>query len=201
MIRIDLQLRRARRWAAFTLALVAPLAWSQEAALTKRATELRQSPDATAPVLAALPAQTPVTRLPERQGPWVQVRTGAGATGWVHLFDVAPAAGGGARRDADGGTSAANPLRGVTNIFSRSAGATTSTSASGIRGLDAEDLAKAQPNPAAVGQMETLRHSEADARAFAGSAMLQAMAVDPLPAPARLASPAGGGGDPSNPQQ
>ncbi len=197
MIRIALTHLRC---AAFALALAAPFAWSQEAAVTKRATELREAPAATAATLAALPAETPLTRLAERQGPWVQVRTSAGATGWVHLFDVAPAAGGGARMDPAGGSSAANPLRGVTNIFSRSAASTTPTAASGIRGLGAEDLANAQPNPAAVGQMEALRQSEADARAFAASALLQPVAVDPLPAPARAASPAGGS-DPSNPQQ
>ena len=41
--------------------------------------------------LAALPAQTAVTRTEQRQGPWVQVRTAAGDTGWVHLFDLGPA--------------------------------------------------------------------------------------------------------------
>ncbi|TWO72350.1 SH3 domain-containing protein [Caenimonas sedimenti] len=194
MIRIALPLRL---FTLLTLTLLVPLAGAQEAALTKRATELRQSPAATAPALAALPAQTPLTRLAERQGPWVQVRTAAGATGWVHLFDVAPAAGGGARVGSDG---SANPLRGVAGLFGGGS-TTTSTSASGIRGLGAEDLARATPNPAAVGQMETLRQSESDARAFAGGAALRPVAVDPLPAPARVLSPSGPGGDPSNPQQ
>lgn len=192
MIRIA---KPPHRCAALALALLAPLAWSQEAAVTKRATELRQAPGPTSPALAALAAQTPLTRLAQRQGPWVQVRTGEGATGWVHLFDVAPASGGGARAAGDG----ANPLRAVAGLFGGGGSNTTGTAASGIRGLGAEDLANAQPNPAAVGQMEALRQSEADARSFAGRAALQAVAVEPLPAPARAASPAGGG-DPSNPQ-
>ena len=126
----------------------------------------------------------------------MQVRTAAGATGWVHMFDVAPTGGGGARV----GDGAANPLRGVTGLFG-GGNTTTSTSASGIRGLTAEDLARATPNPAAVGQMEALRQSESDARAFAGRVALRPVSVDPLPAPARVSSPSGGGGDPSNPQQ
>ncbi|MDB5897488.1 MAG: hypothetical protein JWP41_1090 [Ramlibacter sp.] len=77
---------------AFALAAVLlPGAWAQEAAVVRRATELREAPGDQALSLAPLPAQTAVTRTNERQGPWVQVRTAAGATGWVHLFDVGPA--------------------------------------------------------------------------------------------------------------
>lgn len=180
---------------AALLVLAAPAAWSQEAAVTKRATELRQSPAATASVVASLPAQAQVTRLAERNGPWVQVRTAAGATGWVHMFDVSPVAGGGARADASGGS--ANPLRGLGGLFG--GGSTTaSTSAVGVRGMTAEDIANAAPNPAAVGQMEAQRQSEREARAFAGSAGLRPAAVEPLPAPARPTP--SGGGDPSRPQ-
>ena len=184
-----------RTAALAALALLAP-AWAlaQEAAVTKRATELRDSGAAGGRSLASLPAQTPVTRLPERQGPYVQVRTSAGATGWVHLFDLAPATGS-AVADGSGGSGA---LRGVTNLIGRG-GNTSSTSASGIRGLTAQDIAGANPNPAAVGQMEAMRQSEKEARDFAARAPLRTANVDPLPAPAR--APTGSaGGDPSNPQ-
>jgi hypothetical protein len=198
MIRIALAFTvRASRWAACALALAAPLAWSQEAAVTKRATELRQSPDAAAAVLASLPAQTQVTRLAERNLPWVQVRTAAGATGWVHMFDVAPVTGGAARIDPAGGGSSANPLRSLGGLFG-GGNTTTGTAASGIRGLDAEDLKNASPDPAAVTRMESMRQSETEARAFARGAPLQAVAVEPLPAPVRATS--SGGGDPSRPQ-
>lgn len=182
---------------AAAVALFAPaLALAQEAAVTKRPTELRESGAPGARSLATLPAQTAVTRLPDRQGPYVQVRTGAGASGWIHLFDLAPAAGS-AVNDAGGGSGA---LRGVTGILTRGGGATTSTAASGIRGLGAEDIARATPNPAAVGQMEALRQSESQARDFAARAPLQPADVQPLPSSARVPSgPAGN--DPSNPQQ
>ena len=177
-------------WLA-ALALAAPAAFAQEAAVTKRATELREAPGDTGRSLAALPAQAPLTRMNERKGPWVQVKTEAGQTGWVHLFDVGPASGAANTQVGGGSGAGSNALRSVTGLFSKSG--PTGTSASGIRGLDKEDLAKAQPNPAAVGQMETMRQSEDQARQFAGSAPLAAVAVDPLPAPARAGTTTGGG--------
>src|SRR5881398_118003 len=77
--------------AAALLLLLAGSAWAQEAAVTRRATELRETPGDSGRSLAALPAQAAVTRTEQREGPWVQVRTAAGATGWVHLFDLGPA--------------------------------------------------------------------------------------------------------------
>src|SRR5689334_23126050 len=67
----------------------------EEAAIVKRGSELRETPGDTARVVAPLAADTAVTRTGERQGAWVRVRTAAGATGWVHLFDVGPASGNG----------------------------------------------------------------------------------------------------------
>lgn len=177
---------------ALLLAL-APAAWSQEAAVTKRATELRDAPADTGRSIAPLAAQSAVTRTGERRGPWVQVRTGAGATGWVHLFDVGPASG--AATPEAGGSN--NFLRGVGNLFTRSSPTQTGTTA-GIRGLGAEDLAQAQPNPAAVAQMEQNRLSEADARSYGGRAPWRAVAVEPLPS-AQPAT-AGGAGQARNPE-
>ena len=175
--------------AALLLACVS-LASAQEAAIIKRATEMRDKPGGVG-TPTPLDAQTLVTRLPDRQGAWVQVRTATGTTGWVHLFDLAPASGSAAAQPDAAGSGG---LRGVTNLFSRS-NTTTSTSASGIRGLGAEDLARATPNPAAVAQMEGLRVNEQDALAFARRAALRPVAVQPLPAPARTS---GNVGDPAN---
>jgi hypothetical protein len=163
-----------------------PGASAQEAAVTRRATELRDAPGDKGKSIAALPAQAAVTRTNERQGPWVQIRTGAGATGWVHLFDIGPAT-----AAAEGGSTTGNALRGVTGLFGSSRSTQTGSTA-GIRGLDAQDLANAQPNTAAVTQMEGLRQTEADARSFADGASLRTANVEPLPAPSRRsASPAG----------
>ena len=167
--------------------------------MTKRATELRDGPAEAAARVRPLAAQTVLTRLTERSGPWVQVRLADGATGWLHLFDLGPTSGG-ASTTAPAESSGSGLLRGVTGLLGRgsSSSATTSTSASGIRGLDKADIQRAQPNLAAVAQVEGLRQSDAQARDFAARANLQAVAVDPLPAPPR---PASTQADPSRPQQ
>lgn len=170
-------------------ACVPPLAHAQEAALTRRAVELREAPADQARSLASLPAQAPVTRTSERRGPWVKVRSEAGATGWVHLFDVGPAA------SAGSGGFAGGALRSVTSLFGGARPATTSATTAGIRGLGAEDLAQAQPDAAAVARMEAQRQDAGQARAFAQRVGWRAAAVDPLPAPSGMpaAGPAGGG--------
>jgi hypothetical protein len=176
---------------AWALACAAALAQpAAEATMTRRAAELRESPGDGGRSLASLPLQSAVTRLGARQGPWVQVRSAAGVTGWLHMFDIGAAS----QVQAAAGAGA---LRGVSGLFGRSGPATTPTAASGIRGLGAEDIAKAQPNLPAVSQMEALRQSEGEARDFAARAALQSARIEPLPAP--RARPATTGHDPSNP--
>lgn len=74
------------------LPLAGPTPAARDAAMVRRATALREDPSEQGRSVATLPAESTVTRLPQRQGAWVQVRTEGGATGWVHLFDLGPAA-------------------------------------------------------------------------------------------------------------
>jgi Bacterial SH3 domain len=162
--------------------LLATAAQAQtETLFVKRASALRQGPTDASPVVVALAAQTAVTRLPERQGPWMRVKTEATQSGWIHMFDVATLA-----APSTLGSTASGALRGLTNFFNRgsSSGTTTATSTVGIRGLGAEDIANAQPNLQALQQVEALRSDAAQARRFAADAQLLARAVEPLPAPA-----------------
>lgn len=62
-----------------------------QSAVTKRSTELRESPADNAPSLGSIPANTQLTRTNERNGPWVKVQTPEGASGWVHNFDMGAA--------------------------------------------------------------------------------------------------------------
>ncbi len=174
--------------AGAALALVAGAAHAQEAAVVKRATQLRDSPADNGASVAPLEANTVVTRSSERKGPWTKVSTPQGATGWVHMFDLGPQSG----AAANSNNSAAGGLRGLGGLFGGNSGSTTTaTSTVGIRGLDAEDIAKAQPNPAAVGRVEGMRVNADQARQFASSASLQARDV---PAMAQPALPSGGSG-------
>ncbi|HSV53564.1 MAG TPA: SH3 domain-containing protein [Burkholderiaceae bacterium] len=168
------------------LAVLAPLAHAQtESVMVKRAVELREAPGDGSRSLGPLSAQTPLTRMGERQGPWVLVRTAQGTAGWVHMFDIG--ASGGAK--PSGGSGSSGGLGALTSLFGRSGGQaqgnTLATSTVGIRGLGAEDIAKAQPNLVAVGQVEGMRVDADHAREFAAGAALNAYAVPPLPAPPR----------------
>lgn len=157
--------------------------WAQEALVTKRQTTLREGPADSTAALATLPAQTALTRQPTRQGPWVQVKTAAGASGWIHLFDV-----GTPTEQGNVASAATGALRGLSNLFNRGSAPNPNTSGTtatvGIRGLGAEDIANAQPNLAALAQAEGLRQDAAQAKRFATDASLSARNVDPLPVPA-----------------
>lgn len=173
-----------RRFTALAVVLTAsaftnPLAAQPaDGLIVKRDTQLRSAPADNAPALAAVRGNTPVTRLPERQGVWVQVRV-ENQTGWLHMFDI----GSPASAAASGGGS--NVLRGVGSLFARPSSTTVSTTTVGIRGLDANDIANAQPNTAAVAQGETMRVSAGDAQQFAARSALRAQTVDDLPIPQR----------------
>jgi hypothetical protein len=156
-------------------------AQAQDALVTKRQTTLRESPAEGAAAIATLPAQTALTRQPTRQGPWVQVKTATGASGWIHLFDV-----GNATEQGSVASAATGALRGLTNLFNRGSAPTlntTSTATVGIRGLGAEDLANARPNMAELTQAEGMRQDAAQAKRFAVDANLRPQAVAPLPVP------------------
>lgn len=160
-------------------------AWAQQdAAVIQRATELRDAPGTAGASLGQLPAESPVERTGERKGSWIKVRTSQGSSGWVHMFDV----GSRASAASASGNAATGGLRSLGGLFGSNSGSTTATSTAGIRGLEAEDITNAQPNPAAVTQAEQHRVNARQARSFASSAPLQAREVAPLPEPERPAS-------------
>ena len=171
------QLRHLIGWGLLLPALAITQAHAQsDALLIKRPTELREAPAEAARSLAPLAVQTAITRLPARQGAWIQVRTAAGTT-------AAPAA---------SSNIATGALRGLSNFFNRGSAQsanTTATSTVGIRGLTGEDIANAQPNLSALTQVEGLRQDATQARRFAAGAQLTARTVEPLPIPSPPITP------------
>jgi opacity protein-like surface antigen len=170
--------------AGTALALCLGLAQAQsDNTIVKRNTELREAPGDQSRSLGPLAAKAPLTRLPQRQGAWIQVRTEKGAIGWLHMFDITTV--GSASASSGGGS---NVLRGFTGLFGggstqpRNSGTTATI---GIRGLDSEDIANAQPNPRAVAQVEALRVDEQQAKAFGLQAQLVTRNVEALPTAAK----------------
>lgn len=179
-------LRTPRLVLALLCALAATAQAQTDTLYVKRPSELRQGPAETTPALLPLAAQTAVTRLPERQGPWMRIKTEAGQTGWIHMFDVGTVA-----APSTMGGVASGALRGLSNFFNRSStpNSTSPTSTVGIRGLGAEDIANAQPNLQALQQAEGLRADVPQAKRFAAEAQLSVRAVEPLPVPQAPVAP------------
>ena len=95
------------------------------------------------------------------------------------MFDLGAQAG---AAPASGG--ATSGLRSLGGLFGGGS-TTTATSTVGIRGLGAEDIANAQPNPTAVRDAEKMRVSAEQAQRFASASALRASGSSP----ARTAPP------------
>ncbi|KAB2900811.1 MAG: SH3 domain-containing protein [Burkholderiaceae bacterium] len=156
------------RW-LLAAALVA-LSWGARAQSLEvsTATELRASPALNAKSLAALPVGTRAEQL-ESQGGWVRIKAGA-REGWVRGTHLRTA--GGTKAAA---ASTANPVTGLTGLFSASS--TRPTATTGTRGLTQEQLAKAQPAPAEVAQLESYAVTAAQAQQFAQGGNLAAQPI------------------------
>jgi hypothetical protein len=134
-----------------------------------------------------------------RQGPWLEVRVkSSGAEGWVKQESVRAAAetASPAPKKESGGFFA-NLARGVARLLGSSSDAPQNqgTVTVGIRGLAAEDLENAIPNPGELDRMEGFRADREQAYRFAGAEQLTAQSVDYIPdnasSPSSTAAPGG----------
>ena len=137
----------------------------KEAGTTRSAVDLMATPFRDAKQAGQLPANTTVDIL-ERRGGWLRI-TGKGQSGWVRLHQVRSGEGPQAKKSGEG----LAMLKSVGKTGrSGSQGLVATT---GIRGLSAEELKSAKPDPKAVGSMEASRASDSTARAYASSAGLK----------------------------
>ena len=149
------------------LLLVPALALAEPATVI-RATELKQSPATDAAGVATLAETTKVDAL-ERKGGWTRVRAEGGAEGWVRMLGLRYAGTGEAKQGGAGISQVLNVARTGTS------GAQVTT---GVRGLNAEQLANARPNPAELRKMESYSASRDGADGFAAKGKLSAQRVD-----------------------
>lgn len=148
------------------LLLLLPLLCSAEPATVIRSTELKKSPATDAPTVAELAENAAVDAL-ERRGGWTRVKAGAGE-GWVKM--LALRYGGGSTKQGDSGVA---QLLNVARTGSSGTQVTT-----GVRGLEAEQIANAEPNAAELGKMHKFASSSEAAAKFAAQGKLQAVAVE-----------------------
>ena len=149
------------------LLVAVPLIAAAEPATLIRATELKAEPATDAATVARLPENAPVEAL-ERKGGWTRVKSGSGE-GWVRML-LLRFSGAGEAKQGDSGVS---QLFNVARTGTSGAQVTT-----GARGLDAEQLASAQPNPAELAKMAGFAADAQSAAGFAAKGKLSAKSVE-----------------------
>lgn len=146
------------------LMLLAGSTFSGEIGATRYAVDLRSAPKGDAPIAAQLPEAARVDIL-ERRGAWLQVKAD-GASGWLRLHQVR--LGEGAEKTTSEG------LRLLQNVGETGrSGASGIVATTGVRGLSAEDLKGARPDPKQVQALEAYRTNDALAREQARQANLR----------------------------
>lgn len=149
------------------LLLLLPLLAAAEPATLIRATELKKEPAADAATLAELPENAALDAL-ERRGGWTRVKSASGE-GWVRMLTLRF----GAPGEAKAGDS------GLSQLFSAARTGSSGTQVTtGVRGLDADMLAKAQPNKAELEKLGQFAATPEAAAAFAAKGKLNAHPVE-----------------------
>ena len=157
---------------AAALLLLLPLLAGAEPATLIRATDLKKDPATDAASVAPL-AEGAKVDATERKGGWTLVKTESGASGWVKML-MLRYAGAGAAKQGDSGAA---------QLFNVARTGTSGTQVTtGVRGLDAEQLAGARPNPGELAKMERFSSNRDAAAQFAASGRLEAKTID-YPAP------------------
>ena len=149
------------------LLLLLPLLALAEPATVIRATELKKEPASDSDTVANLAENTNVDAL-ERKSGWTRVKA-AGGEGWVRMLSL-----------RYGAASAAKPgASGVTQLFNVARTGTSGTQVTtGVRGLDAEQIVNAQPNPNELAKLQSFAAERGAAEGFAAQGKLAAQPVD-----------------------
>jgi len=151
---------------------VAPVA-AQETGFTARQTEVKKEPFSDAATIGALPEKTAV-KVVKREGGWMQIESTA-ASGWVRMLSIR----------MNPVTEQGRGDSGVTSLFNVARTGSSGTAvATGVRGLDKEQIQNAKPNPQELEKLGTFAASKSDAEQFAaGDPQLKAQTIDYPAAP------------------
>ncbi len=149
------------------LLLLFPAICVAQTATVVRATDLKKDPATDAPTVAQLAENAKVEAL-ERKGGWTRVKAAA-SEGWVKMLALRF----GGPGEAKQGDSGVSQLLNVARTGTSGTQVTT-----GVRGLDADMLAKARPNQEELRRLQGFAAAKADAASYAASASLQSQRVD-----------------------
>jgi uncharacterized protein YraI len=145
---------------------------ASEVGTTRMDVKLLSAPKTDAKTVGQLGADTRVD-IAERRGAWMRVKAD-GTAGWVRLHQVRLGTG------AEKTSSEGMKMLWTAGQTGRS-GATGIVATTGVRGLSAEDLKTANPNPQQVQALEKYRASDQQAREQARAAGLRERQIAPLP--------------------
>lgn len=151
--------------------LLAPVVALAESGTVTRPTQIVAAPYSDAAAKGMLREQQSVEII-ERQGGWYNVKADDGRTGWLRLSSIRLGA---IEKEEESGGFWASVFSFTGRSQARTASATT-----GIRGLSAEEIQGAEPNPAAVKRLANFAPDDSDARAFAAGIGLKAQNVAPI---------------------
>jgi hypothetical protein len=149
------------------LLFIPALGWTEPATVI-RTTELKKAPATDAPTVAELAPTTLVDAL-ERRGGWTRIKAQAGE-GWVKMLALRYGASGPGQRGGDSG------LAQLFNVARTGSSGTQVTT--GVRGLEAEQIANAAPNAVELKKMQGFTVSSDAAARFAAQGKLRPVAVE-----------------------
>ena len=156
-----------RALVAAGLLCVCQLAGAAESVIVAADAPLLEAPNSSARVVTQL-KQGMTGEVLARKGAWVNLRT-AGGTGWTNSFNV---------RDAAAPAPAPAAKAGPGGLFGAPRAKTTATI--GIRGLEAEDLRKANVDPQQLNLLDGYAASKQDAESAARASGLSPARVEYL---------------------
>jgi len=148
------------------LLCICQLAGAAESVIVAADAPLLEAPNSSAKVVTQL-KQGMTGEVLARKGAWVNLRT-AGGTGWTNSFNV---------RDAGAAAPAPAAKAGPGGLFAPRA---KTTATIGIRGLEAEDLRKASPDPQQLNLLDGYAASKQDAESAARASGLAPARVEYL---------------------
>ncbi|GAB4512261.1 MAG: hypothetical protein Tsb0026_16060 [Sulfuricaulis sp.] len=147
----------------------------RETGTTRTAVDLKATPHSDAKGAGQLAANTTVDIL-ERRGGWLRI-SASGKTGWAKLHQVRAGEGPEAKKSGEG-------LAILKNVGQTGrSGSQGIVATTGIRGMSAEELKNAKPDPAAVKTVEGYRVNASQAREYAKAVGLKENSVPALPKP------------------
>ncbi|MBI5695472.1 MAG: SH3 domain-containing protein [Nitrospirae bacterium] len=153
--------------AGLALCLLPHAGMASDAGSALKADDIKAEPYRDAKTVGSLKAGDKVS-IEKREGGWFKISSPK--KGWVRMLSIR-------KGSAPAGVKASS----VTALASGRAGTGTVVSSSGVRGLNEEELKKADFDGAELKKAESYAASKKDAEGFAGKARLKARKVDYLP--------------------